>query len=234
MRKSISREEIGSAFRCSSALHAVGDSYLLLTRPSPQLPTLELRFQFRYSAPEPPRLLKLDPHTLWFASTASPPSLPLLPRHKVEPADVTHALQNHNGQLRYSELRQQIMQHTDCFQAHCATGHQPSLSARQHHPQRRPVPLAAVAFLSLRLGRAAANPALRGAGSRGWGDGSAHRSIVLSQSPSQFYSAWGSSLARKKLGQLPELWPRSHYNNATTAATRFRSRPPHCLLLCLE
>lgn len=33
VRKSIGRYEIGSAFRGSSALHAVGDSYLLLTRP---------------------------------------------------------------------------------------------------------------------------------------------------------------------------------------------------------
>src|SRR6266581_626145 len=37
IRKSVGRHEIGSAFRGSSALHAVGDSYLLLTRPSPQL-----------------------------------------------------------------------------------------------------------------------------------------------------------------------------------------------------
>ena len=51
------RYEIGSAFRGSSALHAVGDSYMLLTRPSPQLPTVELRFQFRYAAAQPPRLL---------------------------------------------------------------------------------------------------------------------------------------------------------------------------------
>ena len=34
VRKSIGRYEIGSAFRGSSALHAVSDSYLLLTRPS--------------------------------------------------------------------------------------------------------------------------------------------------------------------------------------------------------
>src|SRR5215831_19188614 len=54
VRKSIGRYEIGSAFRGSSALHAVGDSYLLLTRPSPQFHTVELRFQFRYSAPQPP------------------------------------------------------------------------------------------------------------------------------------------------------------------------------------
>jgi archaellum biogenesis ATPase FlaH len=37
VRKSIGREEIGSAFRGSSALLAVGDSYLLLTRPSAHL-----------------------------------------------------------------------------------------------------------------------------------------------------------------------------------------------------
>src|SRR5439155_4453189 len=61
VRKSIGRYEIGSAFRGSSALHAVGDSYLLLTRPSPQFNTIELRFQFRYAASQPPRLLQLDP-----------------------------------------------------------------------------------------------------------------------------------------------------------------------------
>src|SRR5881296_3765799 len=53
VRKSVGRYEIGSAFRGSSALHAVGDSYLLLVRPSPQIPTIELRFQFRYAAPLP-------------------------------------------------------------------------------------------------------------------------------------------------------------------------------------
>jgi AAA domain len=113
VRKSITREEIGSAFRGSSALHAVGDTYLLLTRPSPQLPTLELRFQFRYSPPQPPRLLKLDPQNLWFSSTGSAP-VAEAPRHKVEPVDVTQALSTHGGQLRYSELRQEIMQQTEC------------------------------------------------------------------------------------------------------------------------
>ena len=113
VRKSITREEIGSAFRGSSALHAVGDTYLLLTRPSPQLPTLELRFQFRYSAPQPPRLLKLDAQTLWFSSAGSVPVTPIS-RHKVEPADVTQALSLRGGQLRYSQLRQEIMQQTEC------------------------------------------------------------------------------------------------------------------------
>src|SRR5438128_4869006 len=44
VRKSIGRHEIGSAFRGSSALHAVGDSYLLLTRPAPQLSTHRASF----------------------------------------------------------------------------------------------------------------------------------------------------------------------------------------------
>src|SRR3989475_9322420 len=61
IRKSAGRHELGSAFRGSSALHAVGDSYLLLARPSPQIPTVELRFQFRYAAAPPSRLLSLDP-----------------------------------------------------------------------------------------------------------------------------------------------------------------------------
>jgi AAA domain len=113
IRKSITREEIGSAFRGSSALHAVGDTYMLLTRPSPQLPTLELRFQFRYSPPQPPRLLKLDPQSLWFSSAGSVSIAPSR-RHKVDPTDVTQALGTRGGPLRYGELRNQVMQQTEC------------------------------------------------------------------------------------------------------------------------
>jgi hypothetical protein len=113
VRKSIGRHEIGSAFRGSSALHAVGDSYLLLTRPSPQLPTIELRFQFRYAATQPPRLLQLDPRTLWFTS-AGPPPASAVPRRKVEKADVTQALTVMGDQARYNQLRDQIMNTTEC------------------------------------------------------------------------------------------------------------------------
>jgi hypothetical protein len=113
VRKSIGRHEIGSAFRGSSALHAVGDSYLLLTRPSPQLPTIELRFQFRYAAAQPPRLLQLDPRTLWF-SAAGPPPANTAPRRKVEKADVTQALTEMGDQARYNQLRDQIMNTTEC------------------------------------------------------------------------------------------------------------------------
>jgi len=113
VRKSINRHEIGSAFRGSSALHAVGDSYLLLTRPSPQLSNPELRFQFRYAAPQPPRLLELNPHTLWFSSAGPAPNK-TTPSRKVETTDVSQALASRGGQLRYNQLREEIMQRSKC------------------------------------------------------------------------------------------------------------------------
>lgn len=112
VRKAINRGEIGSAFRGSSALHAVGDSYVLVTRPSPQLPTLELRFQFRYAPPQAPRLLQLNPQTLWF-SAAGPLPPPPAPGRKVEIRDVRQVLAR-RGQLRYTQLREEIMQHKNC------------------------------------------------------------------------------------------------------------------------
>ena len=114
VRKSITRYEIGSAFRGSSALHAVGDSYMLLTRPSPQLPTVELRFQFRYAAAQPPRLLQLDPQSLWFSAAGESSATPAATRRKVEKADVTEALTGIGEQVRYTQLRDQIMDRTEC------------------------------------------------------------------------------------------------------------------------
>jgi hypothetical protein len=114
VRKSITRFEIGSAFRGSSALHAVGDSYMLLTRPSPQLPTVELRFQFRYAAAQPPRLLQLDAQTLWFSAAGQSSTSPPTARRKVEKADVTQALTGIGEQVRYTQLRDQIMDLTEC------------------------------------------------------------------------------------------------------------------------
>lgn len=113
VRKTIGRHEIGSAFRGSSALHAVGDSYLLLTRPSPQLSTLELRFQFRYAAMQPPRLLQLDSRTLWFSS-AGVPSAPVASRRKVEKHDITQTLATMGNKAPYNQLRDQIMTTTEC------------------------------------------------------------------------------------------------------------------------
>jgi len=114
IRKSAGRHELGSAFRGSSALHAVGDSYLLLARPSPQIPTVELRFQFRYAAPPPSRLLSLDPDALWFSASGSTVTAPPLSRRKVEPADVQLALQTAGSPSAFSSLRQQIIQCSKC------------------------------------------------------------------------------------------------------------------------
>lgn len=112
VRKSVGRYEIGSAFRGSSALHAVGDSYLLLVRPSPQIPTVELRFQFRYAPAHPPRLLTLDAETLWFEASDAAPA-PVHVRRKVETADVQRAVAI-SGSARFNQLRQQIMDQSQC------------------------------------------------------------------------------------------------------------------------
>ena len=115
VRKSITRDEIGSAFRGSSALHAVGDSYLLLTRPSAHLAaSVELRFQFRYAAAPPARLLHLDPRTLWFSAAGVAPAKAELTRKKVELLDVTQSLAGLGERVRYNQLREQIMQRTEC------------------------------------------------------------------------------------------------------------------------
>lgn len=114
VRKSIARDEIGRAFRGSSALHAVGDSYLLLTRPSAHLAAaVELRFQFRYTAAPPARLLHLDPRTLWF-SPAGQPAAVAVARRKVENEDVRQVLTDRGERVRYNQLREQIMQRTEC------------------------------------------------------------------------------------------------------------------------
>jgi hypothetical protein len=112
VRKSVGRYEIGSAFRGSSALHAVGDSYLLLVRPSPQVPTVELRFQFRYAPAQQPRLLSLDADTLWFVPSNSAPTS-AQPRRKVETADVERAVAA-TGFVRFNQLRQHIMDQSEC------------------------------------------------------------------------------------------------------------------------
>ena len=114
VRKSIGRDEIGSAFRGSSALHAVGDSYLLVVRPSAHLSAaVELRFQFRYAAALAPRLLQLEPHSLWFSEAGPAPGPPTAGR-KVEPRQVTQALAALGQTARYNQLREQIMQLTAC------------------------------------------------------------------------------------------------------------------------
>src|SRR5881396_3383079 len=113
-RKSAGRHELGSAFRGSSALHAVGDSYLLLARPSTQIPTVELRFQFRYAAPPPSRFLSLDPDALWFSASGSTAPAPAPSRRKVEPVDVQLALRAAGSPSAFNPLRERIMKRAKC------------------------------------------------------------------------------------------------------------------------
>ena len=113
IRKSAGRYELGSAFRGSSALHAVGDSYLLLARPSAEIPAVELRFQFRYAAPLPSRTLALDPASLWFSPSGSC-SVPPAARRKAEPADVARALADAGSPAAFTQLRQRVIQSAQC------------------------------------------------------------------------------------------------------------------------
>jgi hypothetical protein len=114
IKKSAGRHELGSAFRGSSALHAVGDSYMLIARPSAQIPTIELRFQFRYAAALPSRLLSLDPNALWFSASGSTPPAAVASRRKVEPADVQLALRATGSPSAFNPLRQQLMKKSRC------------------------------------------------------------------------------------------------------------------------
>ena len=113
VRKSVSRYEVGSAFRGSGALNAVGDSYVLLARPSADPNVVELRFQFRYAAARQPKLLSLDPGTLWY-STAGDAPVAAKSRRKVAGSDVEQALAALGNQAGYNELRGQIMNAAEC------------------------------------------------------------------------------------------------------------------------
>jgi hypothetical protein len=72
------------------------------------VPTLELRFQFRYAAALPPRWLQLDQRTLWLAAAGSS-SAPLAARRKVEKTDITQALAGMGHQARHNQLRHRII-----------------------------------------------------------------------------------------------------------------------------
>ena len=85
---------------------------MLLTRPSASPTAVELRFQFRYAAPLGPRLLELEPQSLWFSAAGA--ACHTRPRRKVEPEDVAHALAGIGQQARHNQLRGQIMRSTEC------------------------------------------------------------------------------------------------------------------------
>jgi hypothetical protein len=58
-------------------------------------------------------MLQLDPQTLWFSATGQSPAVET-PRRKVEKADVTQTLAGLGQQARYNQLREQIMDRTEC------------------------------------------------------------------------------------------------------------------------
>jgi hypothetical protein len=72
---------------------------------------LELRFQFRYAPPQQPRMLELNPQTLWFSSVSGLMQAKSNPGRKVEIKHVSQALVR---PLRYNQLRQEIMHRTQC------------------------------------------------------------------------------------------------------------------------
>ena len=117
VRKSIGREEIGSAFRGSSALHAVGDSYLLLTRPSAHLVRhrrVALPVSLRRSAGAAALAPTRPAHVVLFRRRpgAFPGTPPRARRWNQE--HVTKALAGLGQQARYNQLREQVMDLTDC------------------------------------------------------------------------------------------------------------------------
>jgi hypothetical protein len=59
------------------------------------------------------RLLQLDPRTLWFSSTDKPPAAAWM-RRKVEKTDITQALAEVGNKVRFNQLRDQIMNATEC------------------------------------------------------------------------------------------------------------------------
>ncbi len=114
VRKSITRYEIGSAFRGSSALHAVGDSYMLLTRPSS--PTLH-----RGTALPVPLCRRATAAT---APTRSADSLVFFERPaagrscgRAAQGGKSRRDTSSGGtgqQARYNQLREQIMDRAEC------------------------------------------------------------------------------------------------------------------------
>jgi hypothetical protein len=63
--------------------------------------------------PQPPRLLDLDPDTLWFSPAGEPPATASA-RRKVAAIDITQALADLGGEARYNQLREDIMTLTEC------------------------------------------------------------------------------------------------------------------------
>ena len=58
--------------------------------------------------------LQLDPQTLCFSAAGLAPARTAVARKKVEQEHVTQALAGLGRQVRYNQLRQQVMEQTEC------------------------------------------------------------------------------------------------------------------------
>jgi hypothetical protein len=59
-------------------------------------------------------MLELNPQTLWYSSVGGSIPPKSNPRRKVESQEVSQTLAQRGGPLRYNQLRQEIMQRTQC------------------------------------------------------------------------------------------------------------------------
>jgi hypothetical protein len=87
---------------------------VLLTKHQQRRHTVELRFQFRYAPAQQPRLLSLDPSTLWFTPAEGEPLPQRTSRHKVTPSDIQQCFSQSGQPLRFNQLRHQIMARSQC------------------------------------------------------------------------------------------------------------------------
>lgn len=101
--------------------------------PSPQFNTVELRFQFRFAAPQPPSLLPLDSAALCFSAAGARPAAVV-----VDLVDRTGSGTplSPNSPADYAPYRM--------LQAHRADGHHGRRPTRLDHAHRWPLPFAGV------------------------------------------------------------------------------------------
>jgi hypothetical protein len=120
----------GGLFKSYTALLA-RSSAILKSFPIP----IELRFQFRYAAPQPPRLLQLDSATLWFPASGEP-AKPVVAADpcKVEPADVRQALAGLGAQAPVQPTPPTNHDTNGEFETHRTNGHRHRLPARLRCP----------------------------------------------------------------------------------------------------
>jgi len=111
--KSIGRDEIGRAFRGFFGAACCRRQLLAADAAVGESECGRVRVSVSLRHPLAPRLLELEPQSLWFAAAGAAPSHARA-RRKVEPEDVSRALAGIGMQARYNQLRDQIIRTTEC------------------------------------------------------------------------------------------------------------------------